>query len=360
MQRTRKMKKKLFTTLASIFMAASLSGCADRNDDLLEIDPSYQQKCMTFSPETDIETQTNYDVSEKVKAAEYYLNTLQRGVLFAADLKNNDNAMCIGTAGTDPQEIRWDKSLKTWFIGDAVPADIMATEMVWGDVNNTYNKYMKSSERLVPADALLYSRAITAHKINVELAIKYHMLGQSFNHSAWQKLENQRYMGPYAQKFREILLETNNVQDAHTEVLIMALDNIEQYANNDGHFLRWYDTHLHDKDVPTPDLCLGFDGSMSACITMETQPPAITTAASTLSADSLVNLSAQYMPTPYLDSTLAQKLLEDEHIRQINSSTEQLFQRVLRNADACCSTQQRESRSSTFGIGARGFGFNIF
>ncbi|MCS5596709.1 MAG: hypothetical protein NZ828_05590 [Alphaproteobacteria bacterium] len=351
------MNNTLKTGLISTFLIASLSGCTDPNDVLLELDANFSANCQSYAAETEFTFNTSTDTKYKIDQITSYWSQMAQGQTMTADLKNHDQAICVNAAN---QNISFNKKANSWIIGKNISAAEAARKIMWDDTKQDYNNQIKWSERFVLDDALLYARLISAHKINMEIAQAYHMSGYSFQSPIWKDIEYGSHISRYAQIFKKTVEEYNNTNYGYQDVLTQALKDAQNHTGYDQQFLNWYDKYLHEQTVPVPSLCLSFDGDLDPCISWETQPPAKTTSAYELSAETLVKLTSSWMPSAYMDTETAQSLLNNENFRTIKPELSALYKTVEKNAAACCSTDARESSSSFLGLGTRGFGISIF
>ncbi len=266
----------------------------------------------------------------------------------------NDTAFCFGEPLSETTPIGIDGKADAYIIDEDLSNAHIARSILTGKTAKEYNKAVEWTEDYKVADALLWSRAMSGHKINIELSQSYEMADRSFSSDVWKDTESDPYIQREAQIFKYAIQDGKSIAQAHTEVLADYLEDDKALASKDRSFLKWYDKFLHERTELRVSVCMGFDGSIETCMSTETVVPGENVAASNLSADTLEQLRGVYTSTPYLSTNDANDLLGNDSYKTVDVSVASDFAKAKNNAERCCGENRSNDSNGTFGLSFSG------
>ena len=340
------------TKLGMLFLYATISGCADRNDHLAEIDPNFTEKCAPFSTETKLTYKANNQAASLIKDIEQYWEKSDQGKQLISNLRHNDNILCSYLQNSAYNEITYDEKTNTYTIGSSINSEQFAIEILLPEITKNFEDTVELSDELVPEDALLLSRVKEAHRHVVIIEEVAKMSTNSFASSIWTTFEDHLQYGSIATNFQQDMTTKGYTQfQALTNTFIDTLSDRNNFTATDASFLEWYDEYLHDRTEIGVSICtsVDFDGNISTspCTTTETVPPSETTASRLISPEDISDLTATFGSKTYLEGAVIQDIIATNEFRKITPQNAERYAQVIQSAEECCKDNTREAGSKS-------------
>lgn len=352
------MSKKLLLagiSIPTLAIAAYLALAPDRADILEQWNPNYRNYCTSFGAKAEFGDKN--DVYKSASKIRDYLSKSQVGSKIVDHMEKTDMALCFGEPMSQLSDVVVHGRTNAYIINFNSSDEKAALEILKPKLGKNAQKLAKYSSKLKPSDALLWSRAVSAHKDVAELHQLFQTSDQNIQSRFWEVVRKDENYGSMAHDFEMGLKQNVGAESAFFDTFRTAVKKHADNGNHARHFMKWYQGELKDRTELDATPCMDFDGNMSVCFSSKTVPPPKGTAQFDLKPGDLTQLNKRLFlkngeSVDYISQDKAHTLLADNDNRKVNKDIVSSYAGAKKRAKQL--GKGVKARGSLFGISMGG------